>query len=86
MIRYTVTYTREARDQLASLWLDAPARSSVSAASNTIDQVLAEDASTKGDQGVEGFRRLIILPLVVQFTVEEDDRTVTVWSVNRIPS
>jgi len=84
MIRYTVTYTGDARDQLAIAWLDSSARSDITSVSNAIDQVLAIDAPTKGEQVSEGLRRLIIPPLLVQFTVDEHDRIVTVWSVRVI--
>jgi hypothetical protein len=84
MTRYTVTATRRAEDDLAQLWLRASDRPAISQAANRIDQVLSENPSTMGFQAIRGMRQLIVSPLIVEFTVEEDDRLVTIWSVRHI--
>ena len=84
MTRYTVTATRKAEDDLARLWVRASDRRSISQAANSIDHVLREDAPQKGCEVGKGLRQLIVSPLVAEFTVEENDRTVTVWSVRHI--
>jgi hypothetical protein len=38
--------------------------------------------TVKGTPASEGFRRLIIPPLSALFTVDEDDRKVSIWSFN----
>ena len=81
MIRYTVTYTRTALDALARQWLNANDRRAVTLAGDEIDRQLSVDASDKGELQGAGFRRLVVQPLEVLFTVEEDDRLVTIWSV-----
>ena len=48
MIRFTVVWHSEAQDELASIWLDAADRQSVTLAANAIDRHLATDATAKG--------------------------------------
>lgn len=84
MIRYTVTYARVALDALARLWLNSRDRASISVAGDEIDRILRDDASQKGDQIDRGFRQLIVSPLVTEFSVNDDDRVVTVWKVRHI--
>lgn len=81
MTRYTVTWRDGARDDLATLWLESGMPSAVAKASNAIDQELSVDPLHKGAVGHEGLRQLSVAPLRVQFTIEEDDRVVRVWSV-----
>jgi hypothetical protein len=84
MTRYTVTALPSVEDDLARIWLSAPDRKAVSRASDEIDQILAEDAPLKGEEAGEKLRRLVVPPLVAEFTVEEDDRKVTIWSISHI--
>ena len=84
MTRYTVTYTSIAENDLTREWLNAPDRIAVNQAAYQIDRELKSDASQKGTEVREGLRQLVVPPLKVQFTVEEDDRTVTIWSVRHV--
>jgi hypothetical protein len=84
MIRFTVTYTREALNALAREWLDSADRGAVTQAGDDIDRQLCFDAPDKGEEVREGLRRLVVHPLQIQFTVEENDRTVTIWTVRAI--
>ena len=84
MTRYTVTYARHALQSLARLWLNAFDRRAVTQAGHVVDQMLREDASQKGSPVGSRFRQLVVGTLAVEFTVEEDDRTVTVWTVRHI--
>ena len=84
MTRYTVTATRKAENDLALLWLRASDRRAISQAADAIDQVLREDAPQKGCKAGQGIRQLIVSPLVAEFSVQEHDRTVTIWSVRHI--
>lgn len=84
MIRYTVTYTREAQDDLARIWMQSRDRGAVTSAGDEIDRVLRRDAPQKGSAAVYGVRQLIVTPLVAEFTVIEADRIVTVSSVRHV--
>jgi hypothetical protein len=84
MIRYTVTYTRNSLDALARLWLAAPDRLAITTAGAEIDRELRVDAALRGFNIGRGYRQLIVSPLVVDFSVEEGNRIVTVWSVRHI--
>jgi hypothetical protein len=81
MTRYTVVWWSQARKSLAQLWLDSKDRAAISIAADEIDRSLSVDASHVGVEGHEGFRVLVVEPLLVQFSVEDDDRKVRVWSV-----
>ena len=61
MIRFTVVWHPEAQDELASVWLDAADRQSVTLAANAIDRHLATDTTAKGIQ-VEGDLRQLTVP------------------------
>ena len=78
MIRYTVVWHLEARDELAEIWTDSEDRSAVAAAADLIDRQLAADAVEKGLELSEGLRALFVPPLRVLFAVREDDRLVEV--------
>jgi hypothetical protein len=84
MIRYTVAYARQALDALAYLWLNAPDRRAITTAGDEIDRILRADAPQKGSNIERGFRQLIVSPLVADFSVEEDDRIVTVWRIHHV--
>ena len=63
MMRYTVTWHREAEDELTELWLVATDRNEITAAVRAIDVALATDASEKGETVAEGLRYLFAPPL-----------------------
>jgi hypothetical protein len=84
MIRYTVTFTNKALDALARLWLAASDRHAITTAAAEIDSELRLDAPTKGFNIERGYRQLVVSPLVVDFSLEEGDCIVTVWSVRHI--
>jgi hypothetical protein len=81
MTRYTVTYAESAYGDLAREWHNAPNRQDGTQASFEIERLLQHNALQKGEEVHEGMRRLIVSPLVAQFTVHDDDRIVTVWSL-----
>ncbi|MBA3482465.1 MAG: type II toxin-antitoxin system RelE/ParE family toxin [Pirellulales bacterium] len=76
-----MTWWPEARDELARLWVEDTSRQQIAEAADEIDRVLAVDPEARGEPGPEGFRRLTIRPLTVQFAVEEPDRMVIVVTV-----
>jgi hypothetical protein len=81
-MRYTVVWAPDAENRLADLYYHAPDKAAVTAASNEIDRVLANDADRKG-QPLNGDRFLSIPPLTVVFVVSPDDRLVEVREVYR---
>jgi len=81
MTRFTVTWTREAQDQLALLWLNSLNRAAVTRAADEIDRTLAVDPLDKGYDVGEGLRGLVVPPLFVMFIVKEADRMVEVLRV-----
>jgi hypothetical protein len=84
MIRYTVTYERDALQDLARLWLSTFDRRAITRAGHEVDQQLREDASLKGSPIGLIYRQIVVGPLVFEFTVEEDDCRVTIWSVRHV--
>ena len=84
MMRYTVTWHREAEDDLTELWLVATDRNEITAAVRAIDVALATDASEKGETIAEGLRSLFAPPLRVLFAIREHDRVAQVELVRRM--
>jgi plasmid stabilization system protein ParE len=79
MSRFTVVWTREAKDQLADIWTNATDRTDVTAAAAAIDAGLLLDAADKGAPLSEGLRKLI----VALFSVSKPDRLVEIAIVFR---
>jgi hypothetical protein len=84
MTRYTVTYTREALEDLARLWLAAADRPAITKAGEGIDRLLRVNAPQRGSDTGRGSRQIIVSPTVAEFTVHGDDRIVTIWSTRHI--
>jgi hypothetical protein len=82
-MRYTVTWTPPAQDELATVWLNAPDRRAVTAASHRIDKALRNDPDTQGEEYF-GDRILEDEPLAVTFAVYPDDRLVEVPQVRHL--
>ncbi len=84
MTRYTVVWHASVQGDLATLWMNAPDRSAVTAAAYLIDAELAQNAATKGVEVAEGLRAFFAPPLRVLFTVNDGDRLVEVALVRRL--
>jgi hypothetical protein len=84
MTRFTVTWHREAEDELAELWLGASDRDDIAAAVRQIELALSTDAVSKGESVAEGLRSFNAAPLRVLFVARETDRVVQVELVRRI--
>src|SRR5690349_16199312 len=85
MSLFTVRYAQRALDQLAELWLDAGAeRDAVTAAANQIDKLLASDPSGHGTPEHEGLWRLDLPPLHVLYTIDEQQKIVSVERIRRL--
>ncbi len=78
---FTVLWKPLAEEELASIWIDAQDRQTISAAANEIDKLLRVDPQSQGESRSGSQRVLIMEPLVVAFEVEEDDRRVSALSV-----
>lgn len=84
MTRFTVTWHREAEDELAELWLYATDLNEISAAVQAIDLALSSEAESKGEIVAEGLRSFNAPPLRVLFAISQADRVVQVELVRRI--
>jgi hypothetical protein len=82
---FTVVWAESPTDQLTELWLNAPDRNAIAAASHQIDITLREDPDTVGRATLDNVREYLCPPLGVEFEVIESDRLVRVLSVWRIP-
>jgi hypothetical protein len=81
MTRYTVTTPAAVENELARLWINARDRAAVSRAADKLDRELCVDAGQKGRPAYSGLRQLAIGPLIAEFSVNENDRIVTIWSI-----
>ena len=84
-MRYTVVSTEFADYQLATIWLRAVDRQYITNASDRIEALLRNDPDMIGDLRPDGFRSIIIHPLVVTYEVITDDRKVVIRSVRFRP-
>jgi plasmid stabilization system protein ParE len=79
---FTVVWTPEAEQHLATIWLAAADRNAVNRASNAIDLALAVDPNAVGFLVFDTVREYTHAPLAVEFEViNADCRAVvlTVW-------
>ena len=76
-MRYVVTWTEDAQDQLMLIWIRAPDRRAVTRAQHQIDQLLRRDPESRGI-AYYSWRRLEVEPLIVLFQIVEDDRIIYV--------
>ena len=81
-MKWTVTWTEEAEEELTNLWLRATNKRAISQSSDRIEQELKRDADKKG-KDVGRHRVLHIPPLAVAFELFPDDRIVRVIQVER---
>lgn len=84
-MKYTVVYSFFAEYQLADLWLRAAYQQQVTDASNWLEALLRHDPERLGKLQPNGWRVLVLRPLIVTFDVSPDDRKVTVLSVRLTP-
>lgn len=84
MRKFTVVWYRDAKDDLADLWLSASDPGAVTLSANEIDRRLAEDPKSAILENHEGLCSLIVEPLLIQYSFDELDCKVTVWTVRLI--
>ena len=80
-MKYTVTWKPQAERQLASIWLDAEDRASVTSAARLIDERLEIDPQRCGESREGNDRVFFVEHLGVYFELLRDDRRVNVISV-----
>jgi hypothetical protein len=83
-MRYTVVYDPAAENELMRIWMGAPDPHAVELASNDIDRQLKR-APDRSGVTIGAYRRLIVYPLAVEFTVSSPDRMVRVFRVEFLP-
>jgi plasmid stabilization system protein ParE len=80
-MRFAVTWTPSAEQDLADLWLNASDRDAVRAAADEIDARLQRNPLHEGQARANPTRILHVPPLAVLFDVSVPDRLVNVWAV-----
>jgi len=81
-MRFTVTYRKQAHNELARLWVTWPDRGAITTASDLIDRELAVDPDAKGRPfGPVGARLFVATPLAVVYTISAGDRVVRILQV-----
>jgi hypothetical protein len=83
MNRFTVVWWQFATRRLADLWLEATDKAAITHAADEIDRRLAVDPLSCAEHRHEELCGLTIDPLTVQFTIDDHDRLVKVWTVRR---
>jgi plasmid stabilization system protein ParE len=81
----TATWKPSVKERLADIWLTAPHRSAVTAAANSIDNLLRVNPLDRGESRSGATRILVVLPLAVVYDVAQGDRLVQVLSVRHVP-
>jgi hypothetical protein len=83
-MKYNVVWTGPAEQELSALWMAAPNRAAVTAASSEIDRLLATDPDQRGVVCFDTVRTLNVPPLGVDFEAIEADHVIyvlTVWDL-----
>ena len=83
---YTVLWTPEAENDLATIWIESEDRKAVATAANAIDTLLREQPQSQGESRYDSVRVMFAAPLGIDFEVVEEDRAIyvlTVWSFLR---
>lgn len=83
-MKYTVTWTEAALDELATIWSQADDRVAVTAASNEIDRLLGASPYTQGESRRGNVRVMFEGSLGADFAVFVNDRIVQVLTVWRV--
>ncbi len=82
-MKYMVTWTRNAQNDLADIWMNAADRPAVRDAAHRIDRALERRPENLG-QVVGDDRIYADAPLAVTFSVSPDDCRVKVWQVEQV--
>lgn len=82
-MKWTVAWRRSARNQLASMWVDADFRAEMTEAANRIDYLLANNPLGVGESRDRDRYILIEGPLAVLFKIKSAEHKVVVTRVWR---
>lgn len=83
---YTVTWLPEVEQLLAEWWVDNPAlRNSITSAADTIDKLLQRAPYDSGVHSFDNVYSLAVVPLGVDYEIDDGDRKVIVLSVWMLP-
>ena len=85
MNSFTVEWDKDAENELAAIYLSASTPAAVTRAQARADRLLADDPVGNGNLLSEGLYRLLVVPLVVNYTVDEIRRHVQVTWVRYSP-
>ena len=83
-MKYTVVWTREAEDELATAWVEAPSsalRNEIAANVAAIESALRTQPGETGESREGTVRMAVAGPVGIVFRVLEDDRLVQVISL-----
>jgi plasmid stabilization system protein ParE len=80
-MRYTVTWTAQAQNDLTELWLQAADRNAIEQPANSMDRFLAENPNARRCEVVSGHGTLMAGPLGVDFQVRDGDQVVIVQAI-----
>ncbi len=83
-MRYTVVYDPAAENELISAWMYAPDPNAVERASNAIDRQLMR-APDRSGYSLGTYRRLVVYPLAVEYTVSQPGCMARVFRVEHLP-
>lgn len=82
-MKYTVVNTALADRQLAEIWLAANDRQKVADAFDRIESELRRDPWSVGRLHPDGWYVVSMSPIILSYFVSEDDRLVTILSIDR---
>ncbi len=80
-MNYRVDWSRNAKRQLATIWLNTRIRNSVARAATVLERLLMLDPSHEGIFIKRSIRRRYVTPLLVDFQVDEKNHVVTILRV-----
>lgn len=83
-MKYTVIWTPNAERELTALWLRSRLRYLITQAAGRVDKSLARDPKTLGESRDANRRIAFVSPLVVEFEVVDERRTVFVRAVREL--
>lgn len=82
---YRVLWRPDGQNKLADLWLKVADRRALSQAADEIDAELTHAPQTKGKAIGMGYRRLVVMPLAILFTVHSTQNVVVLHEVRYFP-
>lgn len=83
-MRFRLVFQKRVRDQLADVWLDAPDRNAVTAASARMEQLLRTDPLHVGMARKGTDRVLFVEPIVIHYRVILDDYKVVLLDIAHV--